>query len=229
MNPLLCKSCGREKPAEEFPRDSSSKSGRCRYCLVCSRKRSNDYHASRRDDPAYKLRKVRACMIQRTTNPNVRAYRYYGAVGIGVCPEWLDDAKSFYAWAMKSGYAPGLTLERIDRTGDYTPDNCTWATMLVQAQNRSSVRLVSASGDVMSRAMWARDGRCAVTYPTLRYRIVAGWTPEEAIPSLPGTVRHRWKTRRKPAGPVTTTAVSATGDGFMESSSSHRSQASAVP
>ena len=39
---------------------------------------------------------------------------------------------------MKPKPAPGLTLERIDNDGNYTPDNCKWATQKEQQHNRSN-------------------------------------------------------------------------------------------
>jgi hypothetical protein len=56
--------------------------------------------------------------------------------GIRVCEEWKDFAV-FRDWAEKAGYRLGLTIDRIDSDGHYSPDNCQW---LTRADNSRKVR-----------------------------------------------------------------------------------------
>ena len=67
-------------------------------------------------------------MKRRCYNPKNCAYKYYGAKGIKICDEWLKDRKSFNLWAIESGYKDGLTIDRLDPTKGYSPDNCQWVT-----------------------------------------------------------------------------------------------------
>jgi hypothetical protein len=72
-------------------------------------------------------------MIQRCTNSKVDSYRYYGALGIQVCERW----RNFEAFLEDMGEKPdGLTLDRIDVSGDYEPGNCRWATWREQRVNQ---------------------------------------------------------------------------------------------
>ena len=53
--------------------------------------------------------------------------------GITVCPEWED----FDVFLCDMGECPeGMTLDRKDNDGNYTPANCRWATYSQQGANR---------------------------------------------------------------------------------------------
>lgn len=79
---------------------------------------------------------------RRCYNANYEYYKDYGARGIILCDEWRFNFKTFYDWAMNSGYKEGLTIDRIDNNKGYSPDNCHWVDYSTQNNNqRRSIRL----------------------------------------------------------------------------------------
>lgn len=93
-------------------------------------------------------------MKERCNNPQSRYFHRYGARGIKVCPEWADDFQAFYDWAMSHGYADNLTIDRIDNDGDYTPENCRWATKKIQNNNTSKNVTYTVNGITRTQRGW---------------------------------------------------------------------------
>jgi len=78
--------------------------------------------------------KIWSGMRTRCNNPNVQEYPDYGGRGIVHCSKW-ETFQGFWE-DMQDGYSDNLTLERKDTNGNYSKDNCKWATMKEQSHNR---------------------------------------------------------------------------------------------
>lgn len=108
--------------------------------LLAESKKGNEYnhkhgHApAGRSSPEYR---AWAKMKDRCGNPNSAEYKNYGARGIAVCERWSGRSgfPNFLA-DMGPRPSPELSLDRIDNGGDYTPNNCRWATRAQQNANR---------------------------------------------------------------------------------------------
>lgn len=122
-------------------------------------------------------------MRQRCLNKNNSAYKDYGARGITVCDQW-NEFENFLDWSIKNGYCKGLSLDRIDNSKGYSPDNCRWVEWKEQANNRRRNILINYNGEIKPLKKWCSE--LNVSYYLIRNRIVRlGYTFEEAIKYKP--------------------------------------------
>lgn len=113
--------------------------GRC----ICERTASG----KKKGEP---IQSVFSGMKDRCYNEKCKSFKRYGGRGIKICDEWLCSRESFELWARSSGYAHGLTIDRMDNDGPYSPDNCRWVDLSVQANNKSSNHIMVVDGIKMN-------------------------------------------------------------------------------
>lgn len=111
-------------------------------------------------------------MRQRCRNPRSTAYLNYGGRGISVCERW----ESFENFLADMGERPpAMELDRIDVNGNYTPENCRWATLTQQARNTRKTVRVEFRGETRPLRDWAE--LLGVKFATLYRRIVLKGEP----------------------------------------------------
>ena len=93
-------------------------------------------------------------MMDRCYREKAKNYPFYGGRGIKVCEEW-HNIENFEAWVKESGYQKGMSLDRKDVNGDYSPENCAWATPKQQANNRRNTLYIEYNGEVHTASEWA--------------------------------------------------------------------------
>lgn len=93
--------------------------------------------------------KTWAGMKQRCSNENDSSFKYYGARGVKVCVAWRDF-ETFYSWSQVSGYSDNLTIDRIDPSKDYSPENCRWITRQAQGNNKRNSPKLTLEGKIIT-------------------------------------------------------------------------------
>lgn len=79
-------------------------------------------------------------MKQRCLNPNHPKYYRYGGRGIKIYDEWLQ-IENFAKWSMENGWKEGLTIDRIDNDGNYSPENCRWISRSENSRKKSTTKI----------------------------------------------------------------------------------------
>ena len=96
-------------------------------------------------------------MKQRCYNPNHPQYLMYGAKGVAVCQEWLNDSEAFIQWALANGWEKGKHLDK-DAYSD--------AQGIVRVYSPATCRFVSASENVSyssKRSNYKNNSRIRLT------------------------------------------------------------------
>lgn len=85
-------------------------------------------------------------MKERCLNPSAKSFAGWGGRGILVDERWMVFENFLADMGEKP---PGLSLDRIDNDGHYTPYNCRWATSEQQVRNTRRNRWVVLDGTRM--------------------------------------------------------------------------------
>lgn len=119
-----------------------------------------------------------ACMKDRCNNPGASGYQSYGGAGVKVCEIWQTSFNQFLA---DMGYKPSPkhSIDRIDSSKDYSPENCRWATKSTQANNRKSNINITAFEQTHTVAEWAEI--TGIHRSIIYQRLDAGWDHISAI------------------------------------------------
>lgn len=100
----------------------------------------------------------------------------YADRGITICERWI----LFVNFLADMGERPqGMTIDRINPSGNYEPSNCRWATPSQQANNRRNAHMITAMGKSMTIMEWSKE--TGIPFHTIRHRLLRGWDSERAV------------------------------------------------
>lgn len=139
--------CGNE-PIVSYQNLTRGKTRSC-GCLQAERRYIHGLYGTR-------IRGIYYKMLNRCNNKNSNDYYKYGERGIYVCEEWSGENGflNFYNWSMESGYSDELSIDRIDNKKGYSPDNCRWVSMSVQANNKRNNIVIDYKGKKQTMKQW---------------------------------------------------------------------------
>lgn len=121
-------------------------------------------------------------MIARCHSPSGLRNPNYGGRNITVCDRWRYDFLAFLA-DMGPWPGPGYSIERKNNNLGYSPENCVWATVVEQGNNRRYCRHVEWRGQRMTVAQIAKE--VSISPSMLYNRLNRGWDIERAISDVP--------------------------------------------
>lgn len=117
-------------------------------------------------------------VLQRCHNKKSTNYENYGGRGILVCARWANSFENFYE-DMGPKPGPEYSIERDNTEWHYEPDNCRWATVSEQLNNKRDNVKFEYGGFVKTVTQLAQDAGLKRT--TLDYRLRRGASIEEAM------------------------------------------------
>lgn len=128
-------------------------------------------------------------MKDRCNNSKNKDWKNYGGRGIKVCQRWEESFENFIN-DMGFKDMPNLSIDRIDVDGDYSLENCRWATIEQQNNNRTNTTFINAFGINKPITYWAKA--YGIRIETLRRRIgKLKWSIEKAFL----TPTRRWESK----------------------------------
>lgn len=128
-----------------------------------------------REHPTYV---IWADMKARCNNPKCSEYKNYGGRGIDYCDRWAHFR--YFAEDVGLPPFPGATLDRIDNSKGYSPENCKWSTRTEQCHNR---RLFKSNSSGAPGVLRLSNGSYEARYDHehVRYSLGRFDTLEEAV------------------------------------------------
>lgn len=129
-----------------------------RAVKVCRHKQSSgDYRNFSTRWKNKRIGRIFHGMKARCYDVDDKNYITYGMKGICVYQEWLNNPKSFEEWSLENGYKDSLTIDRIDSTKDYCPDNCRWISLEDNSKYKSTTRMLEVDGKIHTGRDWAAE------------------------------------------------------------------------
>lgn len=158
-------SCGR---IYEIQYASLKKPKKYKMCKICTDKinstlRKNGYGISGKKDKLYVV-----WLNMRKICYNDTCKGYIGGNGITIYPKW-KEFRNFRKWSNDCGYDENKTLIRIDKDGNFCPDNCKWV-------NKSLIpKVFIYRGEYYNLEKLFKKFNCTIDKELVLKRLANGW------------------------------------------------------
>lgn len=123
----------------------------CATSCGCLRRERKTTHG-RSGDPTWRSWWSMICRGRGTS-----AKEHYQDRGIRVCKRWHKFENFLSDMGERPAGHSRISIDRIDNSGSYCPENCRWATSAQQARNKRGVRLLSLEGKTQCVRDWAKE------------------------------------------------------------------------
>lgn len=135
-------------------------------------------------------------MKARCHNKNNSHYRYYGGRGIKNLwrsfQHFKDDMYESYL-DHRNIYGKDTTLERINTEGDYSKENCRWATVEEQQNNKRNNKIIVFKDKRLTATQWANF--LNTSKPRFFWRL-KNWPLENAMNGIAPKPRIPWNKKK---------------------------------
>lgn len=154
------------------------KSGYTQSC-GCLQKELRTTHGLRRTHFYYIFQNI----LQRCNNEKNTAYKNYGDRGIKNewknFEEFKNDMYESYLKHCKEFGRENTSIDRLDNNGNYNKENCSFATMAEQSNNRRNNRFITFNGETLTIAQWARRMKLKTGF--IHYRLINNISIEKIL------------------------------------------------
>lgn len=117
-------------------------------------------------------------MRNRCERKQDKDYANYGGRGIRVCERWQRSFLAFYS-DMGPRPSPYHSIDRIDNSRGYEPENCRWTSRSEQNENTRRSTPLTYNGETLSARQWSE--RTGIPLQTIRTRMKRGRSPDEVL------------------------------------------------
>lgn len=153
------------------------KKGRPKSCGCYSIDYPSNYKHGLSNDPLYAIWENMKARCYNKQNTN---YPRYGAIGVYMCQEWLDDPNYFIEWAKANGWNKSIEVDKDYKCkvmgispAYYSPETCTLMTKNENSNYKRTSVLITYEGVTKSAMQWSKITRIPFKAITHRYR--KGW------------------------------------------------------
>lgn len=156
------------------------KSGNTSSC-GCAKKDCFSYThrmSSSTEYSAWRAMKAR-CLV-----PSNKRYHDYGGRGITVCDRWVNSFENFFAdMGEKPEPKQEYSLDRIDNSLGYSPENCKWSTSKEQIMNRRNTIHLALfyESKLQTKTIQEWSDVTGLSIDTIRSRRKRGWLVHEIL------------------------------------------------